>query len=84
MNVLYLTEAGGGVAFVTPAPATNGTPTTNGSYLLQSGSNCIDSGDATNKPAGDDDIVGNTRPTDIGGKGDGVDDYDKGAYEYQP
>ena len=55
---------------------------TGGDYHLQSNSNCIDSSDAASKPVGNDDIEGNVRPTDIAGKGDGTDDYDKGAYEY--
>lgn len=79
---LTLTETGGGVSFASPQPATNGNPTTSGDYHLQSDSNCIDTGDATN--AAPDDIEGNTRPADILGEGDGIDDYDKGAYEYIP
>ncbi|MFC1602865.1 right-handed parallel beta-helix repeat-containing protein [Pseudomonadota bacterium] len=80
----YLLEMSSDPSFTTRDPASSGTATTGGVYTLQSFSNAIDTGDATNKPAGDDDIVGNTRPTDIAGKGDGSDDYDKGAYEYQP
>lgn len=80
-NVLYLTETTTDVDFTTRSTATSSTATTNGDYHLQSTSNCIDTGDAANAPA--DDIEGYTRPTDIGGKGDGIDDYDKGAHEYQ-
>ncbi len=81
-ETLYLTETGSDTSFDSRSTASSSTATIDGSYLLQSSSNCIDTGDATNKPTGDDDIEGNTRPQDIVGKGDGVDDYDKGAYEY--
>jgi hypothetical protein len=85
---LWLTETLSDPSFVSRSAATSGSPTTDGVYDLQSDSICIDTGDAeifgdTNgAPA--EDIAGNPRPTDIAGKGDGADDYDKGAYEYVP
>lgn len=82
METLYLTETSSSPTFVLRDTASSGTPKTGGDYHLQSSSNCIDTGDATSAQA--DDIEGHTRPTDIGGKGDGTDDYDKGAYEYVP
>ncbi|VAV85537.1 hypothetical protein MNBD_DELTA01-331, partial [hydrothermal vent metagenome] len=72
--------------------ATSGAATTAGDYRLcySSGvpaAGCggtispdIDFGNATNAPA--DDIVGTARPEDVAGVGDGVDDYDRGAYEH--
>lgn len=66
--------------FTTRSAAAAATPTTNGVYTLQATSVAIDAGNATNAPS--DDIVKNTRPVDTAGKGDGVDDYDQGAYEY--
>ncbi len=82
VETLSLTETTINPLFVSRNPATSiGDPKTGGNYRLQSGSNCIDTGDASNAPA--DDIAGNPRPTDIAEKGDGVDEYDKGAYEYQ-
>jgi predicted outer membrane repeat protein len=81
-DTLYLTESNGDTSFVLRSTANATTATTNGNYRLQTISNCIDTGDATNKPAGDDDIEGNIRPIDVTGKGDGINDYDKGTYEY--
>jgi len=69
---LYLTETANDPTFVTRDAAGNGNPRTGGNYDLQSGSNSIDTGDATNAPA--DDIDGTSRPVN------GL--YDKGAYEY--
>jgi CSLREA domain-containing protein len=69
---LYLTETSSDPTFASRAPATDSNPTTTGQYDLQSGSNCIDTGDSTNAPA--DDIVGNSRNQGSG--------YDKGAYEF--
>jgi hypothetical protein len=82
IETLYLTETSSDPLFETRDTATDGNPTIGGNYDLQSSSNCIDTGDETNAPS--DDIEDNTRPTDIGGKGDGSNDYDKGAYEYVP
>jgi predicted outer membrane repeat protein len=84
----HLTQISGSVDFSGPQPATDNNPTTTGNYTLQSSSNCIDTGDKaipgnpTGAPA--DDIVGNFRPNNIAGKDDGIDDYDRGAYEYVP
>ncbi|MCF6283337.1 MAG: hypothetical protein L3J28_14230 [Candidatus Polarisedimenticolaceae bacterium] len=68
---LYLTEVTSDPLFVSRSAAAASTPTINGSYDLQAGSNAIDTGDATNAPA--DDIAGITRPQGAA--------YDKGAYE---
>lgn len=62
--------------------AGQGAPSLTGDFSLQSTSTCIDTAGATNAPT--DDIDGIARPNDIAGKGDGVDDYDMGAYEYTP
>ncbi|MDH4101234.1 MAG: right-handed parallel beta-helix repeat-containing protein, partial [Nitrospirota bacterium] len=70
-----------------------GTATTAGDYRLCNGagdpdgacssaSPAIDTAGVTSAPTGD--IVGAARPHDVAGKGDGVDDYDMGAYEYVP
>ncbi|MEW6486223.1 MAG: right-handed parallel beta-helix repeat-containing protein, partial [Pseudomonadota bacterium] len=79
--------------FINLQIATSGNPTTAGNFHLCNGvgdpdaactaaSPCIDTASVTNAPA--DDIEGNTRPYDVSGKGDGVDDYDMGADEYMP
>ena len=81
-ETLYLTESSTDPHFVARDTANSTTPKTGGNYRLQADSNCIDTGDATNAPA--DDLDGKSRPIDISGKGDGVADYDKGAYEYGP
>ncbi|MEW6218942.1 MAG: choice-of-anchor Q domain-containing protein [Thermodesulfobacteriota bacterium] len=84
----HLTETAGDTSFVSRSTASSSTATTGGDYHLQANSNCIDSGDGLihddtpGAPAVD--LDGNVRPTDIAGKGDGTDDYDKGAYEYVP
>ena len=69
-----------------------GSPTSAGTFLLCNGADdpagctntspCIDSASATSAPA--DDIEGDSRPYDVEGTGDGVDDYDMGADEYVP
>jgi hypothetical protein len=78
--------------FVDLQQATSGTATTTGDYRLcystnDPASGCgatasggIDTGGATNVPG--DDILGILRPKDIAGLGDGINDYDMGAYEY--
>jgi len=82
---------GNNARFVDLQQATSGTATTAGDYRLCYGSGnpaagCttlspdLDMGNATNAPS--DDIVGTARPEDIAGVGDGIDDYDRGAYEY--
>ncbi|MCP4046370.1 MAG: hypothetical protein GY732_10315, partial [Gammaproteobacteria bacterium] len=73
VETLYLTETTNNPSFTSSSQASSGNPTTDGDYHLQVGSNCINTGDATNGPA--DDIEGTLRP---------VDQYDKGAYEYVP
>ncbi len=71
--------------------ANNTTPTTAGDYRLcyaagnptgcASGpSSGIDTGGPTNAPLFD--IVGEGRPVNVSGLGDGIDDYDIGAYEF--
>ncbi len=82
VNTLYLTEISIDPQFTTRDQASSDTPTTGGDYHLLGTSGSIDTGDATNAPA--DDLDGVAREVDIGGMGDGVDDYDKGAYEYTP
>ena len=80
--------------FINLQQAESGAPTTAGNYHLcyASGvpdaactalSPCIDTGN-TYSEVPTDDIDGNSRPTDIGGIGDGTDDYDMGADEYVP
>jgi predicted outer membrane repeat protein len=78
--------------FVNLQQATSGGATTAGDYRLcystnnpaigcgATASGGIDTGGVTNAPA--DDILGNIRPVDIAGLGDGITDYDMGAYEY--
>ena len=79
--------------FINLQQASSGSPTTAGNYHIcyafgvpdaacTALSPCIDTASVTNAPA--DDIDGNSRPTDIAGIGDGVDDYDMGADEYVP
>ena len=82
-DTLYLTETSSDPSFVSRNAASDGSPTTTGNYHLPSSSSAIDTGDATNKPAGDDDIEGNFRPID-GPDADSDAEYDKGAYEYEP
>ncbi len=88
VETLYLTETAVDPKFVLRDTAGSGSPTTGGNYRLQADSNCIDTGDAT-VDAPDVtplvDLDNNSRPYDMPAPaGDGVDDYDKGAYEYRP
>jgi len=84
-NTLYLTEIAADPSFVLRSTATKTIPQSDGDYRLTcpdpgtTCSNCVDTGDETNKPIGDDDIIGTVRPVDIGSIGDGSNDYDKGA-----
>ncbi len=83
---------GNNARFVDLQQATSSAATTAGDYRLCYGSGnpaagCgsttspdIDFGNSTNAPS--DDIVGTVRPQDVAGVGDGVNDYDRGAYEH--
>ncbi len=82
----------GNPRFVDFQQAGLGGPTSGGVFLLCNGvddpagctsaSACIDFSSATSAPG--DDIKGDSRPYDVEGIGDGVDDYDMGADEYIP
>lgn len=83
----------GNPRFVDFQQAGQGSTTSGGDFRLCNGvddpvagctdvSSCIDVASATSAPA--DDIEGDSRPHDVDGLGDDVDDYDMGADEYSP